>query len=178
MGTEQQVTRHNHSVTHGDSSHPTTERGNARLEHREHCYRHRTVIQGLMGPANERPEQQQPRGKQNSKPFYLRTSATTTTTTATTKAIGAHRVFCGSRDISSQRHGHTDQAGAGVDVKVLQGCAVTGDLTRDCILKTVQNERRDHIHHRPDALLHILDFSFSASSWTLTGTPACLMFRN
>ena len=63
MGTEQQVTRHNHSVTHGDSSHPTTKRGNARLEHREHCYRHRTVIQGLMGPANERPEQQQPRGE-------------------------------------------------------------------------------------------------------------------
>ena len=144
VGTEQQVTRHSHSVPQCVSSHPTTERGNARQEHREDCYRHRTVIQGLMGTTHGRPEQQQPRRKQNSKPFYLRTSATTTTTsttstTSTTKAIGAHRVFCGSRDISSQRHGHTDQAGAGVDVKVPQGCAVPGDLTRDCVLKTVQN---------------------------------------
>ena len=65
VGTEQQVTRHSHSVPQCVSSHPTTERGNARQEHREDCYRHRTVIQGLMGTTHGRPEQQQPRRKQN-----------------------------------------------------------------------------------------------------------------
>ena len=53
-----------------------------------------------------------------------------------TRRVYADRVLGGAGDINGQGHGHTDQAGGGVDVKVGQGGAVPGDLTRHHILKT------------------------------------------